>query len=131
MIQTESKSKIIETKSFTANLRDDNIVHVHIKSNTSITVGLQAKMQIAYWKLTDEPIPFIFTAGQFLTITKEARENAIKMEKDVPVSASALIILNTAQRILANFYYKVNKPKNPLKIFNEFDDGIKWLLENT
>ena len=124
---TTDRIKTIEDRLFTASLREDNIIHVHIKAETSITIRVQQRMEVAYNQLTDSPVPFIFTAGAFISITKAARENAIKMEDKVPVSSSALIVSNLAHRILANFYYKVNRPQKPLKVFNDFETGIMWL----
>jgi hypothetical protein len=32
-----------------------------------------------------------------------------------------------AQKILANFYIKINKPERPTKFFNNKDEAINWL----
>ena len=84
-------------------------------------------MKETYWKVTEIKRPFIFSAGEFVSITKEARKNATKMEDQVPVSASAVLVINLAQKLIADFYYKFDKPKNPLKVFRDFDKGIEWL----
>lgn len=84
-------------------------------------------MKAAYWELSDKLAPFIFTAEGFIKLTKEAQKNAKLMEDETPVGASALIVKNTAQKLMADFYYKISPPKRPLKVFKDFDKGIEWL----
>jgi hypothetical protein len=32
-----------------------------------------------------------------------------------------------AQKILANFYIKINQPERPTKFFNDKNEAVKWL----
>ena len=73
----------------------------------------------AYWELTDKLVPFVFTAEGFVKLTREAQKNAKVIEEETPVGASALIVKNTAQKLLADFYYKISPPKRPLKVFKD------------
>lgn len=41
--------------------------------------------------------------------------------------ADAFVIKSMAQKILANFYIKINKPERPTKFFNNKDEAINWL----
>lgn len=104
-------------------------MHVHYFDGTIIDLGLQLKMRAAYKEVTDIKRPFIFTGGEFVSVTKEARENAVAMENQIPISATAIVIQNLAQKIIADYYYKINKPKKPLKIFKNIDKGIEWLKD--
>jgi hypothetical protein len=123
-ISTQNK---IETDRIIVSLREDGIVHVHVKDRTVIDIECQLEMKDSYWKVVDEQSPFVFTAGDYIKLTKEAQKNAKEMEETVPVGASALIVNNIAQKMLADFYYKISPPKNPLKVFRDFDKGIEWL----
>jgi hypothetical protein len=42
--------------------------------------------------------------------------------------AKAYVIKSLAQKIMANFYTTVFKPKQPVKFFNSQQDAEKWLL---
>lgn len=117
----------IKTNRFDATLRSDGIIHVHVHERVEIDIACQQAMQEAYWELTDVHSPFIFTAGPFISTTKKAQKNAKLMEDDTPVGASALIVNNIAQKLMTDFYYKLDPPKNPLKVFKDFDRGIEWL----
>jgi len=43
------------------------------------------------------------------------------------VTSDAFVIKSLSQRILANFYLKVNLPERPTKFFNNSKDAISWL----
>ncbi len=118
---------IIETNRIVVELRSDGIVHVHIKDRVTIDLDCQSEMKRIYWETTNILRPFIFTSGEFLSLTREAQKNAKNMENDVPVASSALIVHNVAQKLMADFYYKFDRPKNPIKVFKDFDKGIEWL----
>lgn len=121
-------TKIIELDEAIIGMRNDGIVHVFFKAHTEIDIALQEKLIDAYNKITDkQKYPFIFEADDYCTITKEARDNAIHIEHRSPVDATAVIVQNTAYRLIANFYLKFNKPKRIYKVFKNFNEGIEWL----
>lgn len=118
---------IQKTEQFDVTLRADGIMHVHIHDRVEIDIECQNYMREIYWKVGEIPRPFVFSAGEFISITKEAQKNARDMEDETPVKASALIVNNVAQKLMADFYYKFDPPKNPLKVFKNFDKGIEWI----
>lgn len=123
-------TKTIVTDRVIIRLREDGIVHVHFKADTTITVELQDELVIHYNNITKIKRPFMFTGGEFVNVTKEARKNAITMEKNVPLTASAIVVINLAQRIIANYYYKFTRPKTPYKVFANEEQALLWLNEN-
>lgn len=108
-------------------LRSDGIVHVKILAHTHITPDVQRRLIEAYYEVTDEQRPFLFEGEEFVSISKEARENALELEDRSPVKASAIVTRNLGQKILADYYYRNHRPKRPLKIFNRMNDALKWL----
>lgn len=108
--------------------REDGIVHVHFKEGVEITVELQGRMLDIYNEMCgDIKKPFLYTASEYVTIGKEARDNSIVMEALYPGSASAVIATSVAYKLVANFYLLVNKPKSPYKVFNDEENAIEWL----
>jgi hypothetical protein len=122
--------KRVETDNFIGTLRSDGIAHIHIKANTVISIEVQQEMERVYNELTTVPRPFLFTGDEFVAITSEARTNAVAMEMRVPISVSAIVVNNLAQRIIADYYYKFNKPKNPYKVFTKVEKAVLWIKEN-
>lgn len=120
----------IDHELVTVEMRDDGIVSVYFKSNTEITVGFQSVLVELYNQVTGgKKSLFIFECGEFVSITKAARENAIVIEDFTPTRASAIVVGNLAQKIIADFYYKVNKPKQPYKIFWSREKALNWLIQ--
>jgi hypothetical protein len=119
---------IIELPEAWIKLRNDNIVHVIFKTGAVLDVPLQMRMLDKYIEICDgRKLPFLFDAMEHVTITKEAKVNAVEIERLAPVTANAVIARNLAYRLIAEFYLKVNKPKMPFKIFKNEDDAISWL----
>ncbi len=131
MKQAERLIKTVEDPEFTIGLRDDDIVHVYYKSNTVIDVEIQKKVREATFLLTNgKKHPCLFEAGDYVSLTKEARANAIEQEDDFPALASAVIVQNLAYKMVADFYYKVHKPKQAFKVFRNIDEAIVWLKKH-
>ncbi len=112
----------------TIRLRDDSIVHVTFKEGITLDIPLQLRMIEKYHEVCgDKKLPFLFDAMDHVTITKEARDNAVLIEEQAPVGATGVIASNLAYKLVAQFYIKFNKPKRPFKIFRNEEDAIKWL----
>ncbi|MBL4592321.1 MAG: hypothetical protein JKX68_00730 [Flavobacteriales bacterium] len=63
-------------------------------------------------------------------ITHEAREHFATNKKITDIRKAQSIIVNSLHtKILANFYMKFHKPKNPVKIFSDYDKAEKWVRE--
>ncbi len=120
--------KVIEIDEAIVRLRSDGIVHVHYREHTEITVDLQIKLYDIFVQMCgDAKRPFLFTAEDYVTVGKEARDNAIKMEDRYVGAITAVVANSIAYKLIANFYAKVNKPKTPFKVFNTESAAIKWL----
>lgn len=129
MLEKERLVKIIETERAIVGLRDDGIYHVYYKPNTEITVELQAEMHEVFKEITSgKPGYFIFEAGEYVSVTSEARVNAVKTEDDSFTCATVVYVNSLAYKLIAEFYYKFNKPKQPYKVASDFNKGILWLL---
>jgi hypothetical protein len=63
-------------------------------------------------------------------ISKDAMEHFAKdpLTKGVRV-AEAIVVNSLHNRILANFYLKFTKSHNPVRVFNNMDKAIIWLIE--
>lgn len=120
--------KQVEITEATITLRSDNIIIVQYKRNTVLDVELQVRMRQIYRELTNNnKMNFIFMADDGFSLTREARENSEIISESSPIKAYAIIVNNLAYRIIANFYYRINKPKVPYKSFPTVKDAIHWL----
>jgi len=106
---------------------ENGIGHMHFKDHITMDVAEQMEHLENLKKITEgKPTPFVVTAGEGVTITKEARDNAILIEDLSPLCATAVIVQNFAYKLIADFYLKVNKPKQPYKVFSDTDKAYEW-----
>jgi len=120
--------KQIKLLEATLSLRQDGIVQVLYHDHTILDIPLQLKMAEAFNNIADgKKSLFIFEAGEGVIVTKDARNNALKLEDSTPILASAVVANNLAYRIIANFFIKVQKPKGKYKVFASKEEAIKWL----
>ncbi len=118
----------IEIPEVILRLRKDGIVHATFRENTVFDIPMQMKMLEESTKITNgKKSLFIYDAEDNVTITKEARDNAIHIEHRSVTSATVVVAHNLAYRIIANFYVNVNKPQTPFKVVSSFEKGIEWL----
>jgi hypothetical protein len=130
MKEQEQLVRKIENDFAIVGLRNDGIVHVYFKPHTQLTVTVQEILLVVYNEITGgEKKPFIFQAAEYCTVSKEARENAGKIEHLSPAKCSVVYVTTLAHKLIAEFYYKFNKPQQPYKVVSEFPEGIRWLLE--
>jgi hypothetical protein len=128
MQEKELLVKVVEMEEAIVGIRKDGLGHVYLKSGTELDVDLQVRLYANYLKLTGgRKYNFIFEAGEYVTITSEARQNAKHLEAASPVGAIAAVVNNLAYRLIADFYYKFNKPQKPYKVVRNFQEGIRWL----
>lgn len=76
----------------------------------------------------DEPKLVLNTVAPHTNITAEARKFMSNSLNTNYVIAEAFIIHSLAQRLLASFFIKIDKPKLPTKFFNKREEAIEWLL---
>lgn len=118
----------IEIPEVIVRMRQDGIVHVTFRKGAVLDLGLQAKLLHINIQITGGKKSYIiYDAEENVTITKEARDNATKIEHLAPIKGSAVVADNLAYRLIANFYLKFNKPKTPYKVFETYEKGIAWL----
>jgi hypothetical protein len=108
--------------------KSNGIVYLLFKDDCTLDIDLQMRLLEHYHDMTGGKLmPFVVMAAENVTITKEARDNAVKIEDISMIGASAVIVTSLPYKLIANFYLKFNKPKRPFKVFSNEDDGIAWL----
>ncbi len=127
MNQPERLVRKIELPESIIGLRDDGILHVYYKPYTEITPEYQARQLKTLNEISDGKHPAIYEAGEYVTVTSEARSNAIRLEAISPTLCKVVFVRSLSQKLIAQFYYQFNKPKQPYKVFDDFQQGIEWL----
>ena len=96
---------------------------MHLRGPGEAQISLKINNQITNGKKSY----FIYDGEENVSITKEARDNATKIEDLSPTAGSAVVANNLAYRMVANFYIRFNKPKSPFKVVSTFEEAIAWI----
>ncbi|HIP32293.1 MAG TPA: hypothetical protein EYG86_05995 [Crocinitomicaceae bacterium] len=118
----------VRTDEITVTLRPDGIVHLYIHPETEISKNTLLSISSSLKQLVSKrSIPLIVEAGEFVSVSKEAKEYAKNYESEVDVISRSVITKNLAQKIIANYYYKNRTVSSPVEEFDTIEEGIKWL----
>ncbi len=108
--------------------KSNDIVYVTFKDDCNLDIPLQMRLLDYYREITDGKLMhFMFFAAENVSLSKEARDNAVKIEDQSMLGATAVVVDTLAYKLIANFYLKFNKPKRPYRVFSKEEDAIKWL----
>jgi hypothetical protein len=120
-------SSFVETSISILSLNEEGIGFMHFKDNSTMDIPEQLEHLNGIIKLTNNhPTPFVITAGNQVIFTKEAKENAVSLESQSPLNASAIVVSNLAYRLLADFFIRMQKPKMPYKTFTDIEKATEW-----
>lgn len=108
-------------------LLEEGILHVHIKVDEVFEIKDSFELVEARTKLVDGlKTPIIYTCTEFVIPTKEVREFVASEGRSDMVLADAFVVNSLPQRLIANFFTKINKPVRPTKVFSNFDEARDW-----
>jgi hypothetical protein len=112
----------------TITLRPDGIIETVTTDNCQYDVKKTQKSFDIIRKLANEKkVCLLHILGQYTDSTKEAREYLASAPHQDFVKAEAFVLKSLAQRLVANVFVKINKPKVPVRFFNSSKDAEKWL----
>ncbi len=124
--------KIIETVQLPhtkIELRDDGIIQFFHKDTFQFTMSEIKEMEEVVLKITKGVThKSLMVAGDFTNVDLEVMKHLSSSENTLVSLADAFVLNSFAQKLLANFYLKINKPVLPTKIFNKVDEAEAWLL---
>jgi hypothetical protein len=109
-------------------LIDPKLVRLEIFGNVSIGKKEAKEMNDAIGLLSKGKESLVLmVADEITTFNKEALDFSASEEGLKYTIGDALVVKSISQRVTANFYLKINKPKKPSKIFNSEKDAVNWL----
>lgn len=112
-----------------AQLFDNKIIRLEIFGNITIGRAEAEEMTSAIGVLSKgkESLVLIL-ADEITSFSREALDFSSGEEGLRYTIGDALVVGSLTQRLTANFYLKINKPRKPSRIFNSEPEAVKWLL---
>jgi hypothetical protein len=123
--------EIVVEHSFKAILYDNGIVEVTWDSSVSL-IEISHIVQVREVLLTlggGKKVPVFFSIPNFLHISDEAKKYAASNESGMYTIANAILITNLGQKLVFNFFMKINKPHIPTRSFSARKEAFAWLLK--
>lgn len=114
---------------FALMMGDDNIVRIYTEDSAWITLEQAKKLVVALENITGGiPHLILKIPGRHTINDKEARSYISSGEGLKYSIAEAIVVSNMAQRTMGKLISWIDKPAKPLKVFENEDDAIAWLL---
>jgi hypothetical protein len=126
--EKKMKSEVVETKGARLWLDDDGIFRSVTNSNSEITLELAREHLEIHIKITGrQKTPVLTDIRAIKSITREARIYLSGEEAEEVHAALGILIGSQVSKVIGNFFFGLNKPKFPTKMFTSEEKALDWL----
>lgn len=108
-------------------LRDDDVIQMDCDNHYYTLSDLKEINEALTTLAGGKRKLLLVIANEFSDIDKDSREYMATDESTQHSIAEAYVIKSLSQKIIANFYLRINKPKVPTMIFTNLSSAEKWL----
>ncbi len=116
-------------KHFQIRIHEHMYYEMEIFNNVELSLE-DFKMVIHFQKENHSPeLPTLVLTNEFTSTNFEVMSFASKRENNPYSKADAFVIHSLAQKIVANFHSKINKPERPTQYFTSKDEALQWLKQ--
>ena len=122
-------TKSISDHKFTISLIEEGYYELWIKDNVEIFIEDMERIKDAQKQLCGNRIPVLISGGKYSTTNVDVMKFLAKNENMPYSKVSAYITSSISQKLLGNFYMKMNKPERPTRFFSNKQDAIDWLKQ--
>ena len=109
-------------------LYENRIYHVIIPPHIAVDMNLVNVGYAFIEKHGGGKFYNIYQFSSFSDIEPEIRSWAANENGNKNTHSDAIVITSLPQKILADFYLKINSPKQPTKVFYSLEKAITWTL---
>lgn len=131
-MQYEILSSMIATEKIETSVADvfydDGIMHICFKKDSIVELEhIEEIIEVRRGLQQGERTLTLVDTGKLWRVEKDARQKAASSNMINQNIALAIIAKTLANRLIANFYMKVDKPNVPTKMFNNYEEAKAWL----
>lgn len=118
----------------------ENCFELILLNNGIVTIEFEEdfyEMKVAHLKQIESgmkvlgdgrKLPFFFKAKDFMQADEEAVNYSRSPESGKYTLANAVLVDNSAKRLMYNFYFNIKKPHVLTKAFKSKEEAFNWLL---
>lgn len=122
-------TKSISDNKFILSPHEEGFYDLFIKDNVEIFIDDMERIKAAQKELSGNRIPILIDGGKYSTTNIDVMRYIAKNENMPYSKVSAYIAKSTSQKLLGNFYMKMNKPERPTRFFSTRADAIEWIRQ--
>lgn len=122
-------SVTVSHKKFSLKLHEFGFYQLDIFNNVEISVDDVKMIVAAQRKLSGSKLPVLVVCAEYATTNSVVMRYVSKNENFPYSKAGAFVISSMAQKLMANFYLKINVPERPTKFFNNKEEAEIWLKQ--
>ena len=128
MSEKHTHNSVVKLSHSTVVYREDGIMELECGADTYYEMTHLKELLEVYKKLFGEKkVPMLHVVGPYTSIAPEARSWGASKEATQFSLAEAFVLKSLAQKLLANFYVKFDKPEVPTKFFTTIPEAEQWL----
>lgn len=120
-------SKKITFNNFELHIHENGFYEIAVNENEEFKIEDLKNLVAAQLELGGFKLPVLILCSEHATTDAELLNTLSKNSNNPYSRADAFVIKSMAQKILANFYIKINKPERPTKFFNNKEEALIWL----
>lgn len=105
----------------------NHIYHVYVKKESRVTMNVVKQGYRFLNEYGGGLFYNIFQLDSFSEVDPEVREWAAGNSINRHTIVDAIVITGLGQKIIADFYLKINKPPIPTKVFEELNQAVSWV----
>ena len=111
---------------------DDGIMHIYFKKDSIIELKhIEEIIEIRRDLQQGERTVTLVDTGKLWRVEKDARQRAASSDMVNQNISLAIIAKSLANRLIVNFYMKVDKPNIPTRMFNNYEEAKAWLKSDS
>jgi hypothetical protein len=122
-------TKEVSHKKFSAKVHDLGFYELTIFNNEEILVSDIPEITGALRQVSGQKMPVLVVCPEFATTNSEVLKFLSKNENFPLSKGGAYVVYSVAQKLMANFYLKINTPERPTKFFTNKDEATIWLKQ--
>lgn len=109
-------------------LYEHRIFHAIVKSGEKVSMEMTTKGYEFLDRNGGGRFYNLYQFESYAEMDPEVRTWAADTSGNHYTHCDAIVITNLAQKIIANFYIKFNKPQMPTKVFTSTEKAIEWIF---
>lgn len=119
-----------ETEFLILGLREDGIIHIYMKPNTTLTYeGAVEGVRLVGEMGGGRAFPNLLDPQEGTSINKEARKFSKTPVANVYTLADAILVKNISHRLVGNAYVNFGFNARPTRLFTDREKALAWLKE--